>query len=114
MAKSQNLATLEKIKAKCLEFFIDHNAYWFKILEQFLQELDTVNLITEPLFLGCFPFPLTQSGLFPPVDAIATAFSVFTEVILDESVDNAHNWQISCSFPELTASEAVKVNSQFR
>ena len=109
MAKSQKLATLEKVKKNknISNFLLVHNAYWFKTSEEFLQELDTAKFITELPFLGCFPLPLLppppRSGLFTRGEAIATVFSVFTQVILSDSVDNAHNWQIVCSFNELTA-----------
>ena len=98
MAKSQKLATLEKVKKEnknISNFLLVHNAYWFKTSEEFLQEFDTVKFITELPFLGCFPLPPSppppRCGLFPRGEAIATVFSVFTEVILGESVDNAHN-----------------------
>ena len=76
-----------------------------KLQKNFCRSWILLNLLLSYPSLGVFPYPPPppRSGLFPRVEAIATVFSVFTEVILGESVYNAHNWQIVCSFKELTA-----------
>ena len=53
-------------------------------------------------FFGGFfrPSP-TPSGLFPPpVEPVVAATSVFTEYVFCESVDSAHNSQISSTFQD--------------
>ena len=61
---------------------------------------------------GSFPF-LPPSGLSPPVEAVAAATSVFTEYVFRESVDSAHNSQISSTFQEADCLlKLVKINKQ--
>ena len=44
--------------------------------------------------MGRFRYPPLPSGLFPPVETVAAADSVFTEHIFCESVDSAHKSQV--------------------
>ena len=49
----------------------------------------------------------------PPVESVATATSVFTEYVFCESVDSAHNSQISSTCQEADCLlKLVKVNTQ--
>ena len=45
-------------------------------------------------------FPPPQQIISPPVEAVAAATNVFTEYVFCESVDSAHNSQISSTFQE--------------
>ena len=50
---------------------------------------------------------------FPPVEAVAAATSVFTEYVFCESVDCAHNTQISSTLQEADCLlKLVKLNKQ--
>ena len=61
---------------------------------------------------GSFPlFP--PEDYFPPIEAVAAATSVFTEYVFCESVDCAHNTQISSTLQEADCLlKLVKVNKQ--
>ena len=90
------------------------------------------SMITNPLFISTVPFhnqpklygTVPKAGLFryfppadylppppPPVEAVAAATSLFTEYVFCESVDSAHNSQISSIFQEADCLlKLVKVN----
>ena len=58
-------------------------------------------------------FIITPQQIIPPVEVIATVTSVFAEVNLCESLDTAHNWQISNIFKEVDyLLKLVRVNKQ--
>ena len=59
--------------------------------------------------LGLFRYPPCR--LFPPVAAVATATSVFTEYVFWESVESANYLQVSRTFEEADCMlKLVKVN----
>ena len=63
-------------------------------------------------FSGLFCYS-PRNGLFPPVEAVTTATSVFTEYFFWESVDSAHNSQISSTFQkDERLLKLVKTNKQ--
>ena len=68
------------------------------------------------LIQRCSKLWYKKSGVFSvilPVKAVATATSVFTEYVFCESVDSAHNSQISSTFEEADfLTKLVKVNKQ--
>ena len=52
---------------------------------------------------GVFSVIFPPAQYFPPVEAVAAVTSVFTEYVFCESVDSAHNSQISIPSKKLTA-----------
>ena len=62
---------------------------------------------------GLFRYSPPPADYFPPVEAVDAATSVFTEYVFCESVDSAHNSQISSIFQEADyLLKLVKVNKQ--
>ena len=58
-------------------------------------------------------YPPPPQIIPPPVEAVAAATSVFTEYVFFESVDSAHNSQISSTYQEADCLlKLVKVNKQ--
>ena len=63
--------------------------------------------------IGSFPLFPPQQIISPPVEAVAAATSVFTEYVFCESVDCAHNAQISSTLQEADCLlKLVRVNKQ--
>ena len=76
------------------------------------QSVDSLIGISEYKHLRVFSV-MPPSGLFPPVETVAAPTSVFTEYVFCETVDSAHNSQISSTFQEADCLlKLVKVNKQ--